>query len=126
MCTGYCFLHELWVFWHTPTNRSSLFVVFLYKRMQLIFALFGTVLNRSRRNEEDVDLLRRIVMGEESAMSELYDRYSGLLYTFGMRILRSERDVSDLLQEVFLQTWNKANAYEKGKGTVYTWLVTMT
>jgi RNA polymerase sigma-70 factor, ECF subfamily len=27
---------------------------------------------------------------------------------------------------VFLQAWNKASSYERSKGTVYTWLVTMT
>ena len=94
--------------------------------MHLIFALFSTVIGRSQRDEEDVSLIQRVVRGEESAMSELYDRYSGLLYTFGMRILRSQEDTSDLLQEVFLQAWNKADSYEKRKGTVYTWMVTMT
>lgn len=70
-------------------------------------------------------LIQRIVDGEESAMSALYDRYSRMLYTFGMRILRSNEDTSDVLQEVFLQAWNKARSYESGKGTVFTWLVTM-
>ncbi len=80
----------------------------------------------SVRDEEDRKLLQRIVQSDESAMSELYNRYGRLLYTFGLRIVRSEEEASDLVQEVFLQAWNKAPSYEKGKGTVYTWLVTMT
>jgi RNA polymerase sigma-70 factor (ECF subfamily) len=94
--------------------------------MFLVIALFSTIIGRSQRDEDDVLILKRIVNGEESAMAELYDRYCQLLYTFSVRILRSEEETQDLLQEVFLQAWNKASSYEKGKGTVYTWLVTMT
>ncbi|HTK82224.1 MAG TPA: sigma-70 family RNA polymerase sigma factor [Bacteroidota bacterium] len=94
--------------------------------MMVIITVFGAVLARSPRDEEDAALLRRIVKGEESAIAELFDRYHRLLYTFGFRILKSEEDARDLLQEVFLQAWNKASAYEIEKGTVYTWLVTMT
>ena len=94
--------------------------------MYLLIALLGIIEGRSQRNEDDVKVLGRIVRGDESSLSELYDRYNQLLYTFGMRILRSAEETEDLLQDVFLQVWNKADAYEKGKGTVYTWLVTMT
>lgn len=94
--------------------------------MLLIFALYNTIIGRPQRDEDDVTLIQRIVNGEESAMAALYDRYSQLLYTFGVRILRSEQETQDLLQEVFLQAWNKAASYAKDKGTVYTWLVTMT
>jgi RNA polymerase sigma-70 factor (ECF subfamily) len=86
----------------------------------------STLFGRSERDEEDAQLLERIVRGEESALSTLYDRYHRLLYTFGMRMLRSVEESEDLLQEVFLQLWNTARSYDRGKGSVYTWLVTMT
>lgn len=94
--------------------------------MQFILGLLTIVLNRSQRDEEDVSLLKRIAQGEESALSDLYTRYAQLLYSFGMRVLRSSEETEDLMQDVFLQTWNKAHTYENVKGSVYTWLVTMT
>ncbi len=56
----------------------------------------------------------------------MYDQYGQFLYSFVMRILRSVDEAEDVVQEVFLQMWSKAKTYEQGKGTVYTWLVTMT
>ena len=111
---------------HTSKNQDSFFTVFSYKHMHLLLAFFNIIAGRSQRDDEDVKILQRIVHGEEPALSELYDRYSQLLYAFGIRILRSEEDTEDLLQEVFLQVWNKADSYQKTKGSVYTWLVTMT
>ena len=87
--------------------------------------MLATLLNHARRDEEDVAILRRIVQGEESALADLYDRYSQLLYSLSMRILRSVEEAEDTVQEVFMQVWNKGSAYERSKGTVYTWIVTM-
>ena len=70
-------------------------------------------------------MLRRIAQGEEPALAELYDRYGQFLYSLGMRILRSVQDAEDIVQDVFMQVWNKAGTYQAEKGTVYTWLVTM-
>jgi RNA polymerase sigma-70 factor (ECF subfamily) len=94
--------------------------------VQLLLALFSVIINRTERAEADKDLLRRIAGGDESALSDLYDQYGQLLFTFAMRTLRSLSDAEEILQEVFLQVWNKANLYQNEKGTVYTWLVTMT
>ncbi|MBI1808196.1 MAG: sigma-70 family RNA polymerase sigma factor [Ignavibacteria bacterium] len=71
-------------------------------------------------------MIQKIKQNQESALSELYDRYGQLLYSFVMRMLRSVEDAEDIVQDVFLQVWNKADSYEQTKGTVYTWLVTMT
>src|SRR5437016_1852780 len=94
--------------------------------MHFILGVLTTVLNRSQRDGEDAALLKRIAQGEEAALSELYNRYAQLLYSFGMRVLRTSGETEDLVQDVFLQAWNKAHTYETVKGSVYTWLVTMT
>ena len=92
--------------------------------MYLILA--ATILkNRMQRDEDDKVLLQRIAWTDESALSQLYDRYGQILYSVGMRILRSVTDAEDVVQDVFLQAWNKADSYQRDKGTVYTWLVTM-
>ena len=93
--------------------------------MQFLLALLSTILNYAKRDEEDVLKLQRVVQGEESALAELYDQYGQLLYSLGMRILRSVGEAEDTVQDVFIQVWKKASTYEKSKGTVYTWIVTM-
>jgi len=76
-------------------------------------------------HEDDGSVVARIARGEDSALSTLYDRYAVLMYTLGMRILRSVQDSEDLVQEVFTQVWTKAGSYQPERGSVYTWLVTM-
>ncbi len=55
-------------------------------------------------------------------MAELYDRYSGALFGVAYRILRSREESEDLLQEIFLQIWEKIDTFDAEKGTLYTWM----
>jgi len=84
------------------------------------------MVSRGSRDDDDRARLSRIAKGDESALSEMYDRYGQFLYSFVIRILRTVDEAEDVVQEVFLQMWSKATTYEESKGTVYTWLVTMT
>lgn len=78
------------------------------------------------RDAEDAALLKRIAGGEEAALGDLYDRYGRILYAFTMKMLRSVEDSQDIIQDVFLRVWNRAETYDAAKGSVYAWLVGMT
>ncbi len=93
--------------------------------MQGFFAILATAAPQVPSGGEEAAILKRISRGEEPALAELYDRYAQLLYSLGMRILRSVQDSEDIVQEVFMQVWNKAGSYQAEKGTVHTWLITM-
>lgn len=84
------------------------------------------LLEQSDRNKEDLALLERIQRHDEQAFSKLYDRYASLLYTLTLRIVSTAEEAEDVLQEVFLQVWNKSSSYMKERGTVYSWVVTLT
>ena len=77
-------------------------------------------------NEEDLAFLKRIRDGDEAALSSLYDKYSHLLYSLSMRILRSVDDAEDILHDVFLELWNKSDTYQSTKGSFYAWLIALT
>jgi RNA polymerase sigma-70 factor (ECF subfamily) len=74
----------------------------------------------------DSELLHRIARRDQQAFAMLYDRYAAMLYNFCLAILKRADDTQDVLQECFLQIWEKAHAFDGVKGSVYTWLVTMT
>jgi RNA polymerase sigma-70 factor (ECF subfamily) len=84
------------------------------------------ITSQQRGEPDDVSIVRRIARGEEQALAELYDRYSPFLYGLGMRILKLVPDAEDVVQDVFMQAWSKADIYRPEKGSVYTWLVMMT
>lgn len=94
-----------------------------------MFPLFPLVLavriEHAERNHEDLALLERIQRRDAQALAKLYDRYVSILYTLVLRIVSSAEEAEDLVQEVFLQVWNKSNSYLKERGTVSSWLVAL-
>jgi len=82
--------------------------------------------HRRRNAAIDAALIRRVAEQDESALSELYDRYSGLLLALARRVLMRQADAEEVLQEVFLQVWNQAGRYDTSRSAVSTWLVLIT
>jgi RNA polymerase sigma-70 factor, ECF subfamily len=74
----------------------------------------------------DVELLRRIGDGDRSAFGSFYDQYSGLLFSIAVKILNDAKEAEDVLQEVFMQIWNKSDAYDPLLGKPASWAVTLT
>lgn len=83
------------------------------------------IVNQAGRNEDDLRLLLRVKKRDQAAFSELYDRYSPLVYSMVLRIVKATDEAEDLTQEIFLQIWNKAEMFAQDKGSVYTWVVTI-
>ena len=70
----------------------------------------------------DLALLQRIVARDERAVAELYDRHSRLVFSVIRRILRSQSDAEDVLQETFVRVWSRADTYDAALGSPATWL----
>ncbi|MBI1842706.1 MAG: sigma-70 family RNA polymerase sigma factor [Verrucomicrobia bacterium] len=75
--------------------------------------------------EQDIRLLQRVALGETEALSELYDRFSGTLLGLAWKMLGAEEEAEEVLQEVFLKVWEKADRYDPKLGSPIAWLVTM-
>ena len=75
--------------------------------------------------ENDVALLSAIAARDEVALARLYDRYRAILFGLLMRILNNREEAEDVLQEVFLQVWRKAQDFDESRGRPFTWLVTL-
>ncbi len=91
--------------------------------MSLLF--LAMIVNQAGRNEDDLRLLLRVKERDQTAFSELYDRYSTLVYSMVLKIVKATDEAEDLIQEIFLQIWNKADMFAQDKGSVYTWIVTI-
>jgi RNA polymerase sigma-70 factor (ECF subfamily) len=68
-------------------------------------------------------MLTRIGQRDESAMEEIFRRYSGPVYSVALRVLRDSGQAEDILQEVFLQLWRKPAAFVQNRGSLGAWLV---
>ncbi len=71
---------------------------------------------------EDGTLLALVGQGDENAMAALFDRYSRLVYSVALRVLRDPGAAEDVLQDVFLQMWRKPEAMVVNRGTMGAWL----
>lgn len=82
-------------------------------------------MSNPQTDAEEAELLRAIARGDESAFARVYDRYSPILLGLLLRILRSRAEAEDVLQEVFLQVWQRAHSFDAERGRAFTWLVTL-
>jgi RNA polymerase sigma-70 factor (ECF subfamily) len=82
-------------------------------------------LSNPQTDAEEAELLRALARGDESAFARIYDRYSPILLGLLLRILRSRAEAEDVLQEVFLQVWQRAHSFDSERGRAFTWLVTL-
>jgi RNA polymerase sigma-70 factor, ECF subfamily len=73
--------------------------------------------------ERDRRLLDRIVAHDQVALGELYDRHSRVLFGLLVRILGDHRDAEEVLQDVFVQTWRRAETFDPLLGSAVGWLI---
>lgn len=88
-----------------------------------ILSTIGKVLTSD--HERDRDIMARIKARDEDALSELYEQYNRLLFGLILSILKKREEAEDILQEVFTTIWQKAEQFDLERGTVYTWIVSL-
>ena len=57
------------------------------------------------------------------AFNYLYDNYSGALFTIINQIVADKDTASDVLQDVFVNIWQKIAMYDAAKGRLFTWML---
>jgi RNA polymerase sigma-70 factor (ECF subfamily) len=80
---------------------------------------------RSLDSAENIALIGRVIGGDQTALMTLYDRYSALVYSVSLHVLRSSEAAEDVTQDVFLRLWRKATLYNVADGSVAVWLSVM-
>jgi RNA polymerase sigma-70 factor (ECF subfamily) len=73
----------------------------------------------------DEDLIRAVARGDERAFASLFDSYSSRLFGFLLRMLKIEAEAEEVLQEVFMQVWQRAADFDEARGRAFTWIVTI-
>jgi RNA polymerase sigma-70 factor (ECF subfamily) len=74
---------------------------------------------------DDGTLLNLIAHAQEEALSELYDRYSSLVYSVAMNSLADQALAEEITQDVFVRVWERAGTYRNEQGKVATWLASI-
>jgi RNA polymerase sigma-70 factor (ECF subfamily) len=70
----------------------------------------------------DEELMSALRSGNQSAMGLLYDRYSGVVYSVALRVLRDTGAAEDVLQDIFMQLWRNPGVFDSKRGNLGPWL----
>lgn len=70
-------------------------------------------------------LLARVATADSAAFAEFYDRTRTRAYGMILRVLRDPGYSEETLQEVYLQVWRTATAFDRGQGSALSWLITL-
>lgn len=76
--------------------------------------------------QAEILLLQKTGRGDRASFEQLYERFSGILYTTVLRVLNDQKEAEDVLQDVFIQIWEKAELYNPERGKPFTWALTLT
>lgn len=78
-------------------------------------------------NEAELDrsCMDRLLAGDVKALEELYDRHTPMLYALVLRIVGRAADAEEVLQDAWVQVWKRAATWNRERGTVVAWLLTL-
>lgn len=62
---------------------------------------------------DDIELVERLQKGDIEAFDLIYEKYSGKLYAFGLKYLKSTEEAEELVQSVFLKLWENYKILKK-------------
>ena len=72
----------------------------------------------------DEMLMTLVVQRNVAAFSLLFDRYAQTVYVLAAHMLGST-DAEEVVQEVFLRCWNKAEQFDAARGSFRSWFLTV-
>jgi len=75
---------------------------------------------------DDAALLASVAAGDQTAMARLYDRFAGLVHAVALRMFKDRGAAEELTADVFVEAWRRAGNYAAERGSVATWLATIT
>jgi RNA polymerase sigma factor (sigma-70 family) len=70
-------------------------------------------------------IMHRIAAGEREALRQLYDATSAKLFGVCLRILSDREESEDVLQDVYVTIWRRADRFDGGRASVMTWVSTI-
>lgn len=78
---------------------------------------------------QDEKIIYAIRQGDESAMNQVIEKYSRLLWTVAANVLKtsaSEEDIEECVADAFIHLWQHPEKFDAGRGKLKVWLTVLT
>lgn len=76
-------------------------------------------------DRDDTYYIDLVLSGDTAAYSYLVERYSDMVYSLALTMLKNETDAEDLAQEIFITAYNTLRQF-RGKAKFSTWIYRIT
>jgi RNA polymerase sigma-70 factor, ECF subfamily len=73
----------------------------------------------------DEDLMQLAGDGDVRAFELIFDRHTGLSFSLAYRMCHRRAMAEDVVQDAFLSLWRNAGRYERTRGSVRSWVLTV-
>src|SRR4051794_29716117 len=78
---------------------------------------------RDLRDLADEELMQMVRRGDADAFAVVYHRHASSAFSLAYRMMGSRSTAEDVAQEAFLSAWRSGARYDRGRGSVRTWLL---
>ncbi|TAL04151.1 MAG: sigma-70 family RNA polymerase sigma factor [Verrucomicrobia bacterium] len=84
------------------------------------------MLDREAADQLQTQLLHRIATQDREALAEFYDATAGVLFSTALRIVGDAPEAEEVMQDAFVQVWEKAGDFDPELGTPLSWVLRIT
>jgi RNA polymerase sigma-70 factor (ECF subfamily) len=77
------------------------------------------------KEQAEERIIQLLLDKDEKALRLIFDRYGNAMLNSIRKILRNEAMAEDVLQDVLVKVWKKGQTYNKGRGSLFTWLISI-
>ena len=73
-------------------------------------------------DSSDAALIERVLERDRVAMTAIFDRYSSMVYSVALRVLKDTAAAEDVMQQIFFEVWETPRNFVAGRGSLAGWL----
>jgi RNA polymerase sigma-70 factor, ECF subfamily len=75
------------------------------------------------RSLADEDVMQFVRRGDARAFEVIYERHSSAAFSLAYRMMGTRAGAEDVTQDAFLSLWRSGERYDRGRGSVRTWVL---
>ena len=75
--------------------------------------------------DSQAELLRRVAAQDLQALSDFYDQTAGPFFSVALRILGDAGEAEEVIQDAFVQIWQKAASFDPMLGSAFHWALSI-
>lgn len=84
---------------------------------------FGAMIDYSSLG--DANILNLIAQKDQGALTHLYERYGGPVYSLTLQVLNHAHLAEEATQDTFMKVWRNPHQWDANKGRFISWLLTV-